>query len=432
MIETPSLRSIGFRPREILAMINQEVIDQHAEEAAFLWTQRDHAVTAPQYALKHLAKLDERVEAHVDGLRVAASAGWTTAAANLEQGPGEAFAASVLAFESGDAERIDVVLKVGCSAPPLTRGLISALGWIEQDVAAREARKLIGSAEPEVRRAGIATMAVHRQDPGSLLNEAVVDPSPRVAARGMRAAAELGRGDLAVALSDRLSDADDECRFWAAWAVVRLRGRRMSDALSILRGFVESDGPKAESGVEIAFRAVDVAEGNSWRQRLGREPDTARLGMVAAGAIGDPAAVPDLLAQMANPELARVAGRAFSMITGADFDYEDLTGHAPAVPNADDDDDKLFSGPDSDLPWPSARAVQEWWSSRAARFVPGVRHLLGKPITDESLLDALARGCQNQRAAAALELALRNPSQVLFETRERAQRQWKKVAQWNS
>src|SRR4051812_27330769 len=93
------LRPIGFRPWEISAMINQEVVDQHAEEAAFLWTQRDRATEAPQYALKDLAKLDERVEAHVDGLRVAADAGWATALAQLDQGRGEVFAASVLAFE---------------------------------------------------------------------------------------------------------------------------------------------------------------------------------------------------------------------------------------------------------------------------------------------------------------------------------------------
>src|ERR1022692_5175170 len=131
---SPFPRPIGFRPWEISGMVNQEVIDQHAEEAAFLWTQREHATCAPQYALKDLAKLDERVEAHLDGLRVAGNTGWETAVAQLEQGRGEVFAAAVLAFESGDSTHTSAVLEVGCSAAPLASSLVSALGWLQQHV----------------------------------------------------------------------------------------------------------------------------------------------------------------------------------------------------------------------------------------------------------------------------------------------------------
>ena len=47
------------------------IIDQHAEEAAFLWLLRSNAVSAPHYDLDDLSGLDERVEAHIDGLRIA-------------------------------------------------------------------------------------------------------------------------------------------------------------------------------------------------------------------------------------------------------------------------------------------------------------------------------------------------------------------------
>jgi hypothetical protein len=52
------------------------IIEQHAEEAAFLWLLRDAAVRAPHYSLKNLADLDNRVEAHLDGLRIAGLEGW--------------------------------------------------------------------------------------------------------------------------------------------------------------------------------------------------------------------------------------------------------------------------------------------------------------------------------------------------------------------
>ena len=52
------------------------VIEQHAEEAAFLWLLRSGAVQKPNYDLNDLTELDNRVEAHVDGLRIAGDAGW--------------------------------------------------------------------------------------------------------------------------------------------------------------------------------------------------------------------------------------------------------------------------------------------------------------------------------------------------------------------
>jgi hypothetical protein len=64
----------GAMPSREKSMIIAEIVSQHAEEAAFLWLLRSNAVGAPHYSLKDLAKLDGRVEAHLDGLRVAGSA----------------------------------------------------------------------------------------------------------------------------------------------------------------------------------------------------------------------------------------------------------------------------------------------------------------------------------------------------------------------
>ena len=57
----------------------------------------------PHLAFFQLAELDERIEAHILGLRVAGVQGWEIAKAALEEigKPGEVFAAGVLAFESG-------------------------------------------------------------------------------------------------------------------------------------------------------------------------------------------------------------------------------------------------------------------------------------------------------------------------------------------
>ena len=64
---------------------------------------------------------------------------------------------------------------------------------------------------------------------------------------------------------------------------------------------------------------------------------------------------------------------------------------------------------DENLPWPDPKLIQKWWNSNKSGFQPGTRHLLGKPITIDWCKQVLRVGRQRQRAAAALELAMRQP-----------------------
>src|SRR5215472_15116136 len=113
------------------------ILSQHSENASSLFHSRDTAVTAPHYSLIDLARLDTRLEAHIDGLRVAGEAGWELARKELAwKEPGEVFAAAVLAFESNDAVKIAEVLSIGAATPELARGVISALGWMGYEQAA--------------------------------------------------------------------------------------------------------------------------------------------------------------------------------------------------------------------------------------------------------------------------------------------------------
>src|SRR4030067_2119036 len=112
-------------------LIIPDIIPQHAEETAFLWLLRERAVYAPHNTLKDLVKLDDRVEAHLDGLRIAGDAGWEICKGALEgKEAGELFAASVLAFEGADETRNQTVLEAGSADPELSQGVVSALGWL--------------------------------------------------------------------------------------------------------------------------------------------------------------------------------------------------------------------------------------------------------------------------------------------------------------
>jgi len=88
------------------APVLREIVRQHAELAAFLWTVYDHHLLHPDenpdMDEERLARLVERMEAHLDGLHVAGEAGREIAQERYAQFPeaGELFVIRMLAGPS--------------------------------------------------------------------------------------------------------------------------------------------------------------------------------------------------------------------------------------------------------------------------------------------------------------------------------------------
>jgi len=396
------------------------VLAQHAEEAAFLWILRNGAVHAPHYLLKDLAKLDLRIEAHLDGLRIGGPHGWAMLkeALALEE-PGEIFAAAVVAFESGDPKRTDLVLDAGTATPELAQGVASAIGWLPPKKADRLIKALLGSASKARRRAGVAGAAIRRLDFEKGFLDAVRDDDPLLRARGLRAVAELGMTKHAALFSRYLDAVDPAVGYAAAWGGALVSGDPA--AVAALQRFAVSPGRKSRDALVLAVRRMTPAAAAAWREKLARTPETLRQAVIAAGAAGDPDAVPWLLDQTALPAVARVAGEALAMITGVDLAYQDLDGDQPegfeAGPNDDPEDENVEPDPDEDLPWPHPGRARGWWESQKSRFTSGKRYLIGREIAAESAREALRTGRQRQRAAAALELTILEPGTPLVEVR---------------
>lgn len=408
----------------------ETIVQQHAEEAAFLWLLRDAAVGDPDYTLDDLAKLDGRVEAHLDGLRLAGPAGWSICRDELSwEEAGEVFAAAMLALEDGGDERIRVVLDAALASPEQGRGFVSALGWTPVDRVQALIARLLGEASPAARRLGLAGSAVHRRDPGAILARALDDPDPPLRARALQAAGELGRTDLQRAVAAHLNEDDPACRFEAARTAALLGYPQAGRALCALG---EGDAPFAEPAAALAARTLRPGEALGWIRERADTAGGRRTAIVAAGALGDPALAPWLIEQMRVPALARPAGEAFALVTGVDFVDEALDGEPPddfeAGPTDDPDDENVAMDADEDLPWPDSERVRAWWGAHEARFAPGTRYLLGRPLDAEAARTALREGWQRQRAAAAQELALRRPGTPLFEVRAPGFRQRRLLA----
>ncbi len=404
-------------------MVLEYIISIHAEDAAFLWELRNRAIHAPHYNLKDLLKLDDRIQAHMDGLCIAGETGWTLCEAQLgSEQPGEMFAAAVLALETKPVGRMGTLFSLAEAAPAMRNGLCSALGWASLRSARDTASDLLISQSPFHRWLGVACSAMHRIDPGRPLETAIDDPDLTLSARALRGAGELARRDLSPSCKRHLNDINDACRFWAAWSAVLMGDR--ADALTVIQDFCVTPNLFRERALQLAVRAMPLSEVHMLLETFQQNPADRRALMTSIGIAGDPSRIPWLIQQMMEPNCARLAGESFTLITGIDIAYENLNCKRPADlevgPTDDPEDERVDLDGDTDLPWPEARAIQRWWSANRNNFQDGVRYFMGAAPDVQQCNHILRRGYQRQRRAAALYRSLLEPDLPLFECRSPA------------
>ncbi len=396
------------------------VIEQHAENAAFLWLVRSRSVDAPHLRLRDIVSLDSRLDAHLQGLLLAGDDGWNVCREALtHKEAGEVFAAAVLAFSGGRDERVTTVLDVAISVPSLIRPVVSALGWIEEPLAASFIRAFTSADSMLLKRVGVAAAAAHRRDPGPVIDTCLTSATdPLLISRALRAVGELGLVRALPAILPLLEATDDRVRFTAGWAAALLGERT---AVPVLGGFAADGGPYAERACAVGLRLLPAGAAYRAHEELAGRPGLGRLAILAAGFIGDPALADWLLVQMRTPSLARLAGRAFAMMTGCDLEHPSVAGQPPdgfdAGPNDDPKDERVELDPDEHLPWPDPDKLHDWWFDYRSEFRSGTRYLLGNEIGVPWLRQVIETGTQTQRAASAIELVVRRPGSVLFEVR---------------
>lgn len=402
-----------------MAILN--IISRHATEAAFLWLLRSMAVNQPHYSLKDLARLDDRLEAHLDGLRIAGDEGWDICKGELSfNEPGEIFTAAVLAFESKKDERIREVLNKALQSPDLLKSVISALGWIKY----KDVMEYIGQfwfeSEPLLQLIGIAASAVHRMDPpDEVLLDSLKNADLQLKLRALKAAGELGKVNMLPYLQNGFRDEIPLISFYAAKSAVLLGNQNAPYLLKEMLDKLEK--PYAEDALRLGIRKMNLSYAHSWTNELKEKPAQLRLAVISAGAAGDPAEIPWIMEMMKNGQIARIAGESFSMITGADLAYENLDKSLPEElnngPTEDPEDENTELDPDENLPMPDPEIVKKWWDSNKSRFKNGTRYLAGVPVASETMRQVLITGYQRQRTQAALELAMLSPGEKLFNTK---------------
>ncbi|WP_246677247.1 MULTISPECIES: HEAT repeat domain-containing protein [unclassified Mesorhizobium] len=285
------------------------VVRQHAEQAAFFWAQRDTLFMEDPPDLSVIAAVDGRLEANLDGLRIAGSAAWPFVVASYEDFPekGELFLYTWLAIEQGNGRRLAEAVAFGRQSEE-ARGLVGALAWHKPKTIAPLVRDWIGADDAFKRFLGVSACLGHDVDPKQLLARLVRDPDGRVRATSLRLAGRLKRSDLTPELRMALEDGEERPRFWAAWALAELGSGDL--ASSELRKMAVAGGPDAITALRAAIKAAPEKDVRGWMGGLLKSPETAPLAVRGAGMLGDRTILHWLLHQMRNPALAVAAGAA--------------------------------------------------------------------------------------------------------------------------
>ena len=130
----------------------EEDVDQHAGDAACLWSRREAACRSSAYRLADLAFLDQRIDAHLDGLRLAGDEGWDACldALDAAEEPADLFAPAAIAAESDDPRPMGKVLDATKGEAEGLRIVAAALGWASPSALGRVLERLLAPRCPPV------------------------------------------------------------------------------------------------------------------------------------------------------------------------------------------------------------------------------------------------------------------------------------------
>lgn len=386
------------------------LIDRHAGDAGFYWAQIADSAHSPLVDLDGLADLERLRDAHLDGLRVAGAAGWEAASAAWQRWgtAQEMYVCARLALESDRAQERMRTLWPSDPAR-MQRVLLGLVGALAETGALDWIGCWLCADSPppaqEVAWRALARLARMRSDAGAIAADAM-PAALRAAAAPIRraalgAAVRIGWRDLA---QPALRDPDPEVR---AEAAIGLVAQSPTEAVVVLREVIAAALPRlAElSGTPRREAAAGLTR---WVRYLAlaadpkAHPDArpplqmpVRIGLEYALHRGDPALLPWVVAQMHDPEAARLAGWVWSSLTGIDLEQHGLTLE-PREPDPDHEPpptDELDSG--LPLPDPAAVSACRLGSLGAAPI------LRCAPLCGEHALTILQRAPQALRWIAA-------------------------------
>jgi len=391
---------VGYEPP-----IRWDIVEEHLDEAAFLYQLWEQSLRSPKYTLREIAEgPEERMLAHLDGLVVGGSrvAQKLLIPSLASDEPGLVFAAAYALLASEDGDFLAPVLEALTRVEPEPKA--SLLRAMELVPGARlEIRWVELAAERGPLQADLALVLVARGvDPGQSLDSLAGSSDTALRTRVLQLGPRVP-GCLTLArVEEALSSPDELVRSAALTAAALLRARNSAPVIretvkELGTGFASAAVLLALSGDESAVAALVPAL---------RVPTRAADAALALGFTGRTTAVDVLVSLLDDAKLAALAAESISAITGVPIAKELSRPPSPWDPDQEDDGD-VPSAPEVDLPQPEPAALRSWWKTHAPSLDRRGRLVGGLPHGAEQVLRALESGPANRRHWLAVDLAMR-------------------------
>ncbi len=381
-----------------------DLLQVHAEDLAFLWGQRREALVSPKHTLREFTELNERIEAHVQGLLVAEPAALVAMLQPQLAAPDrdEAFAAACALLRLNESSAThSVVVEFSRASGPTLAGLRDALSFAPHTLFAAEMQSALDQAKPITAVSAAAVLANHRlldsQSPRlALLLE---DADPSVCELAWRAAAVADatakHGTPKRQFKHALAHAAPAVRS-AGWAAAAWSGQ--AHAMPLLRQV-------AAGGDAVALHWLAVLgsdEDAPLLQKAALAMDDAATRCALLARYGHPSALNALVRWMdpADVTLAVAAGDAFTRITGAD-----IRGQRTTLPVPEDADE--FTREMAPEVWlPDAGKARALMGQHGAEWAGGSRWCKGLRLDGETIGEILTQLDFEARWDAAARAAM--------------------------
>lgn len=412
-----------------------DVLEEHLDEASFLWSQWERALVSSLHDLSDTAELEERLLAHVDGLVIGGEAAATELLLpGLETNERERISASALALLAMNGrQELEETLEVLSSGDEVQRaGIGRAMELSERQGLDAVLLELLRAENPAVQFVAFQVLTSRGAVPQDKRTEWLYRDDAELVIAALQDSRPLPRDVAQTVLTQLLVDPRPGVR-----------------EAAMVAGLV--------SGTKAAWKACHrVADAGDAGQRQylaalafgGEERDVERLtGLLrqdacradvlwALGFSGRALAAEACLEWMGDANVAALAGEAFSAITGLKLEGEyagaTLEEADALVPLEEENlEANLVPVPEASLPIPVREAVERWWKRAQKGFERGARYLRGNKFDAGRLLEALGTEPMRRRPVLALELAIRSRGAHLLQPRAftRMQRAELKAAQ---
>jgi uncharacterized protein (TIGR02270 family) len=381
-----------------------DIVEEHLDEAEFLWGQWEHSLIAPNYTLAEVADgPEDRLMAHLDGLVVngplVAERLLIPTLADVDAEPTRVRAAALALLQSRGDDGVQAVFDAMLEFPPQRMELARALECCERRDLNSRLTPLLAAPDPELRHVAARVLAFHGDGfagavPGLLASSRSVDRG-----LGLSLVPRLPRDPKLVrVVLETLSSAEPELRDIALSTGVLLE---LPQAWACARELVLSRDPTAGHALLLLALRGDLVDQPALIAAV--EADALRgAALWALGFLGTAAAADAALPWLEDEIHARVAGETLSAVTGLDLEDANLTRDAAET-------EAVEHRPEDDLPVPDPMGLLLWWRDKGGRFADGQRHIAGAQRTSGTLWRAVKDGPMRRRAAHLLSLQLQSP-----------------------